>query len=321
MRGGNHGTRNVVLADPRAGIRATSVAAPMLGSVLASAALPNVPVASATSGNGFGCDIDAQKPSVQDGEVIGHTAIDCGPWGWSGRTVRVEVWQKDDDGTWQPLHTSITDWLGMDQPDVDQQIDGAGFWRKNLNGDNTRKDQTRVFVGDGTGPETDVASATQELGRNCLADSAALDPATVPDDAEVDAATVEPAGATQFILKTCNAVVFEPNVNNGFVEGKVRWVCNPLNWRDVRTVTVKLMRRSLYNDGHVVQEKTVRWTDRGPKDGWSFALFASCRKDAATRLRWSTEARAEYKDGNGPNSGNQKGASRTVWLNAACFQA
>ena len=66
--------------------------------------------------------------------MIGRAAIDCGPWGWSGRTVRVEVWQKDDDGTWQPLHTSITDWLGMDQPDVDQQIDGAGFWCKNLNG-------------------------------------------------------------------------------------------------------------------------------------------------------------------------------------------
>lgn len=154
--------------------RAATVAALMLGSVLALAALPDVPVATATTGNGFGCDIDAQKPSVSDGEVMGHAAIACA-WGMAGRTVRVEVWQKDGDGTWQPLSESVTDWLGMERPNLDLQIDGTGFWCKKAGG-NDRTYQTRVYVGDGSGREKLTVSPAQKLSRDCLAASAAVNP-------------------------------------------------------------------------------------------------------------------------------------------------
>lgn len=154
--------------------RAASVAGLLLGSALAAAALPGIPLASAATAREFGCDIEAQKPGVRHGEVIGHAAIAC-DWGMAGRTVRVEVWQKAGDGSWRPLSESVTDWLGMDRSNIEFPIESAGFWCTKSGG-NDRTYQTRVFIGNGSEPEAMVVSTSQKLGRDCLKASAAFDP-------------------------------------------------------------------------------------------------------------------------------------------------
>jgi hypothetical protein len=267
-------------------VRKMAIAVAMAGPAIGSLTFPSDLTVLATTESAFGCEVESQKPEVQDGEMVGRATIQCAE-ALTGRTVRVEVWQKDGDDNWQPLSDSVSDWLGMEEAGVSQRIDGGGFWCQKLDGDRTRKYQTRVFVGDGAGHESQIASNPQDLGRNCLAESAAIDP-DLPEPPDDSDSGVSPATkpSVEREMVNCSATIYNAVANGNSVDPRVDFKCIPLsNSRETRTILVSNQQNV---NGPWRNVRFLLWTQKGPTDLTRFTLIPYCNRVSTQTSKFRT---------------------------------
>jgi hypothetical protein len=167
-----------------------------------------------------------------------------------------------------------------------------------------------VIVGDGTGQEVEIISNTEQLGRHCLAESAAEDPNPPPESGGV-----APAAQGSGWLVTCRGILYTPVVSGNFVDGRTRFEClDMVPWAD-RTLTVRVAEVTTPL-GIYKTKKNVKHYDDGRFGDWSPTLIASCRKSSNQTTKYVTWAREDYNEH--PGGDTARRTSSKVDLQARC---